>query len=67
MPDGDERQPETEEKADSSDGDGADIGPKQRLEDASGEISRAGDDATDATDELKKDVRTKVDDAKENS
>ena len=74
MPDGDEARPDKDERdgRDSendgdSENDAADAGPKQRLEETPEEISRAGDAATDASDELKKDVRAKVDDAKETS
>lgn len=74
MPDGDEATPDSDENdgRDSendraSENDGGDAGPKQRLEETAEEISRAGEAATDASDELKKDVRAKVDDARETS
>jgi hypothetical protein len=45
----------------------SDPGPRQVLEEAPGEIETAADAATEASEELKKEVRDKVDDAREST
>ena len=65
MPEDDERELEQrDDDRDAADA-GSEPGPQQVLEETSDAIGRAGDEATSASEELKKDVRAQVDDARE--